>query len=129
MMEEEGLTIRQVAEAALAEIDKLEKKRIQFSSPREVIREVFKGLQDPKPAEENFVPVHPLPTLPPEWPKLLVSYTGAGEWIIVNSFAEWAPYHHFYVRPMAELEKLKADGIPERLPEDWQRKQAAAAKK
>jgi hypothetical protein len=142
--------IREVAEAALIELEKLEKRRIQVS-PQEMLKELFGGMRNPKPAEENFIPVHPMPVMLPEWPKLKVRFdyaTGgeAQEWIVVNNGNEEAPYHAggwFTVWPPNSLlqiqgkagsleshvEKLKADGVKERPAEDWQRRKEAASKK
>ncbi len=143
--------IREVAEAALVELDKMEKRFIHVSSPRQVLEQLFKGLLDPKPAEEKFVAANPLPVMLPDFPKLKVRYDfakgggGATEWIVVNNFTEEADYHAngWYtmwppnsVRQIkgrfesleSEVEKLKADGVKERQKEDWQRRKEAARK-
>jgi hypothetical protein len=123
--------IAEVAAAALVELDKMEKRHIQVSSLRQMLEQLFKGMGDPKPAEENFVPVHAMPVIPSEFPRLLVSYGKTGEpveWLIVENFSEWAPYHHWYCRPMSELEGLKEKGIKERPKEDWQRRKQSASK-
>jgi hypothetical protein len=136
--------IAEVAAAALVELDKMEKRRVQVSSPREMLKELFKGVIDPKPAEDNSTPFQAPPEIPPEFPRLLASYGQKTlEYIVVNNSAEWAPYHDWYTvfppqqpasRPIAttleaEVEKLKADGVPERPKEDWQRRKEAASKK
>ena len=133
---------REFADALLLELGKMEKRRIQVSSPREMLKELFKGVIDPKPAEDNFAPLQPLPEIPPEYPRLLASYGQKTlEYIVVNNGAEWGPYHSWYTvfppqqpasRPItttleAELEKLKAEGAIERPKEDWQRRKKCAA--
>lgn len=133
---------REFAEALLVEVDKMEKRRIQLSSPREMLKELFKGVIDPRPAEVDFAPLQSLPEIPEEFPRLLASYGQKTlEYVVVNNGAEWAPYHGWYVvfppqqpasRPItttleAELEKLKAEGAIERPKEDWQRRKKCAA--
>ena len=134
--------IREVAEAALLELDKMEKRYIHVSSPRQVLEQLFKGLLDPQPVEEKFVEVHALPVAPPDFPCLLRSLDQK-EYIIVNNFAEWAHYHEWekvfpppgnrkeVISLEAELEKLKAGGVEERLKQDWERRKqkAEAARK
>lgn len=119
--------IPEVAAAALAELDKMEKRRIQVSSPREMLKEIFEGMRDPKPAEDNSIPFYAPPEIPPEFPKLLVSYK-TQEWTVVENFTQWAPIHHFWVRPMKELPALKEQGFKEWHKDTWERKQKGAAR-
>lgn len=113
--------IAEVASAALEELGKFELRQIQAGSPREILKEVFKGMIDPQPAENNFTPIQRLPEIPPEFPKLLVSYA-TQEWCIVENFSEWAPIHHFYVRRMSELPALKESGMRERPKQEFERR-------
>jgi len=124
-MEKEEL-FREFADASLAELEKMEKRRIQVSSPREMLKQLFNGLRDPQPVEEVSIPFQAPPTIPPEFPKLLVSYS-TQEWTVVENFADWAPIHHWWVRPMKELAALKEEGFRERLKEDWQRRKQKGA--
>ena len=48
--------IREVAAAALVKLDKRETQRIKRSAPREILEQLFKGLGNPQPAEENIIP-------------------------------------------------------------------------
>ena len=135
--------IRQIAEAAEAELDKLEKKRIQVSSPRAILKQLFEGMRNPQPAEENITTAAPLPVLPGEFPRLLASYANKTlEYIVVNNFSDWSAYHDWYTvfppqqpasRPItisleAEVERLRAEGAKERPKEDWKRRKELAAK-
>ncbi len=127
------------AAAALAELDKMEKRRIKVSSPRQVLEQLFKGMRDPQPVEEEVTQVTtvPLPVTPRDFPRLLVSYgQGKNEYAVVNSYAEWSPLHHWFViwppqqaasRPVtttleAEIERLKAEGMTERPSEEHERR-------
>lgn len=136
-MEKQEL-IAEIATAALAELDKMEKGRIQVSSPKEIVKKVFEGMRDPQPVVD-FIPdpttSSPQPTIAPEFPRVLVDYK-AGEYMVVSNFADWAPLHHWSTvfppqqpasRPITttlelEIEKLKAQGVKERPREEWQRR-------
>jgi hypothetical protein len=136
--------IAEVAAAALLELDKMEAQRIKRAAPREILEQLFKGMGDPQPAEKNIDSVSPLPVVPPEFPQLRVRYglgatefgrqlsrlsgeaalkflqascSGvASEWVILQKIDEIAPFVTWLVRPMAELETLKAEGVPEFTP-------------
>ena len=53
--------IREVADAALIELQKLQQRHVKVSSPVEIVKELFKGIRDPQPAAETIIPVSPLP--------------------------------------------------------------------
>ena len=136
--------IREVAAAADAELEKMEKARIQVSSPRAILKQLFRGMRDPQPAEEKITTAVPLPVVRPEFPQLRVKYgpsptefgrqlaklsgeaalkflqsSGSGaasEWIILNRIDEIEPFVTWYVEPMANLERLKAENVPEFTP-------------
>jgi hypothetical protein len=127
------------AAAALAELDKMEQRRIQVSSPREILKDLFKNIRDPKPAEENIIPASPLPVIRPEFPRLLASYGEKTlQYAIVENYAEWHPLHHWFTvfppqQPAtkavtttleAELEKLKTEGATERPAQEHERRRA-----
>ena len=90
--------IAEVAAAAEVELDKMETRRIQVSSPRGMLKELFRGMRDPKPAEDISIPFYAPPVILPDWPKLKVRFDyakrgAALEWIVVNNGNEEAPYH------------------------------------
>jgi hypothetical protein len=138
-----------VADAGLAELEKMDQQRIKMQSPREVLKQLFRGLRDPQPVEENIIPVSPMPVMLPKWPKLKVRFDyakggEAQEWIVVNNGNEEAPYHAggwYTVWPPSvpasttqtqtlesHIEKLKADGVRERPKEDWERRKESVRK-
>src|SRR5271166_3694875 len=134
-----------LAQALLTELEKVSRRRIHKSVSWETVRGLIKDALNPQPLEENVISASPLPVIPPEFPKLLVNFGKTGlaeEWIIISSFAEWAPLHHWYTvfpsqqpasRPItttleAEIEKLKAAGAKERVKEDWKRRKELATK-
>ena len=143
--------IREVAEAALLELDKMEKRFIHVSSPRQVLEQLFKGLLDPKPAEETFVAVHPLPVMLPDFPELVRYDFAKGEqeprsrlWSTISLSGRpitrmagtlFPPNSVRQIKGRfnsleAELEKLKAEGVEERLKARLAaRKQKEAARK
>ena len=117
----------------LTEIQNVEKGRIKPALTWEALgQKIQDAVNGGKPLEEDFVPgPPPIPATPAEFPKLLVDYGKTGlaqEWVIANNFQEWAPYHHWWVRPMAELSALKEQGLKERPKEDWQRRKEASKK-
>ena len=141
-MDDKQELIAEVAAAAINELEKFGSRRIQASSPQAVLKEIFEGMRDPKPAEQNCITVPKLPVIPPELPRLLASYhLKTLEYIVVNNHAEWSDYHDWYTvfppqqpasRPIettleAEIEKLKAAGVKERLKEEWERRKQKAA--
>lgn len=113
----------------LAEVQKVEKRRIKPALTWEALAAVIKDTANggTPPVEDD--PVQPLsiPTIPDEFPKLLVSYGKTTEWTIVENWNEWAPLHHWWVRPMSELAALKEQGAQERPKEDWQRRKQGKA--
>jgi len=118
--------IGEVAAAALQELEKFEQRRIQVASPVDIVKEVFKGMRDPQPAENNAPGVVRIPQVPPEFPKLLVSYDKE-EWAVVENFNDWRPIHHFWVRPLSELDGLKEAGFTERAKTSWERRKQKGA--
>jgi hypothetical protein len=105
---------------------------------------LFKGMGDPQPAQGNIITDVPLPSVAPEFPQLRVKYgldaaefgrqlsrlsgeaavkfaqasssRTASEWKILNRIDEVAPFATWYVEPMANLERLKAENVPEFTP-------------
>jgi hypothetical protein len=119
--------------ALLFEVEKLERARVKISSPLEILKHCIRGALNPQ--EEVEQSAEPLfyrpPATPPEFPKLKAKYGNGGgalEWIIVQNMSEEDPYRSggWYSRPMSELDGLKAAGVPERPPTDWERRMAAA---
>jgi hypothetical protein len=136
--------------ALAEELKKAGKRRIKKALTWESLAEEVQNAADGgKPVEEDFVKTGDAPTpgispvIPPEFPRLLVSYREKVlEYVLVNNAAEWAPYHSWHTvfppsQPAsravttsleAELEKLKAAGIKERPKEDWQRRKESSKK-
>jgi hypothetical protein len=125
-MENRQDIIAEVATALLTEAEKFEKRRIQVTSPVEIVKEILKGVRDPQPPEDNRPGVVRIPSPPPDFPKLLVDYAKQ-EFAVVENWADWAPIHHFWVRPMSELTTLKETGFKERPKQDWERRKKANA--
>ena len=123
---------KQLADALLVELDKRKRSRIHRSFDEDSLADLIRSALDPQPEQPNYIPSFTLPVIPPEFPRLRVRYGGAGmaeqEWIVVNNPAEDAPYAAFYIRPMSELESLKAANVPERPAEEWQRRKEFAEK-
>jgi len=129
--------IREVADAALIELQKLQQRHVKVSSPVEIVKELFKGIRDPQPVAETIIPVSSLPVVAPEFPRLLASYAEKKlEYIVINNFAEWAPYHSWHTvfppqqaasRPItttleAEIERLRSEGARERPREEHEQR-------
>jgi hypothetical protein len=137
MMNDKQEMIGVVAEAALAELDKLERRHVKLSSPRQVLEQLFKNMADPQPAEETISPPPPLPQAPPEFPRLLANYGKTPPlFSVVQNFQDWSQIHEWFcVWPPSqpagravettlaqELEKLKSEGFTERPKEEHERR-------
>src|SRR6516225_11879023 len=111
---------QEFAALALVELGKMEKRRVQVA-PQDMLKELFKAIIEPPPPEDNSPTVIPIPKIEPEFPKLLVDYEKK-QFAIVENWNDWAPIHHFWVRPMSELQALKQAGFTERPKTDWERR-------
>ncbi len=131
-----------VMKAEIVEIDKKLNSRLQVPVTWETLKQQKCDVLNPKPAEVNVATVSRLPVIPPDYPRLLASYHEKTlEYIVVNNGAEWAPYHDWHTvfppnQPAsraitttleAEVEKLKAAGVPERPKQEHERRRQKAA--
>ena len=125
------MTGEEIFQNLIAEIEKRERRSLKTNLSWESLKELLKGALDPKPEAPEYVPVYSAPVIPPLYPKLKVRYGGPGfaeqEWIMVHTIEEEAPYHMggwltVDKNPKDYLEKLKANGIPEAMSAEWERR-------
>jgi hypothetical protein len=135
---------KEFAEALLSALERRKKRGIQRAWGEEVFEELIRDALDPKPAEETIITDVPLPSVKPEFPQLRIRYglspsqfskqlsrlsgeaalkfaqgSSAGtasEWVILQRIDEVAPFATWHVEPLANLERLKAEGVPEFVP-------------
>ena len=130
---------KEALEALLVELDKRKRSRIHRTFDEDSLADLIRSALDPKPffrgrtSTSAFRP----PVIPPEFPKLKVRHerhTGKIlEWIVLENAYSENPFRDmtdgWYRADMSILEKLKSDGVPERLLTQWERAQRDAAPK
>lgn len=131
------LAKQELIEALRGAVERRKKRLIQRAWDEASLVELIEDTFDPKPVEQTSIEVQKLPEIPAQFPRLLASYGQKTlEYITVNDFAEWAPYHSWHnVFPPnqpasravntcieAEIEKLKAEGFKERPREEHERR-------